>query len=109
MEKHARSERFIQVAQVEDPFTADALEAVLRGAGMAVLRTEHPGGSGVEALGTGWALPWWELGVLEEHVETARTLIAAERQRLAEEAPDAEQAAVEEEREGESEGVKAPR
>jgi hypothetical protein len=109
MEKHAQSERFIQVAQAEDPFTADALEAVLKKAGMAVLRTEHPGASGVEALGTGWALPWWELGVLEEHVEKARTLVAEERQRLAEEAPEAERAAVEEEREGEAAGVKAPR
>jgi len=109
MEKNAESERFIQVAQAEDPFTADALEAVLRKAGMAVLRTEHPAGSGVEALGTGWALPWWELAVLEEHVEKARGLVAAERKRLAEEAPDAEQAAVEEEREGEASGVKAPK
>ena len=44
---------------------------------------------------TGWALPWWELGVLEEHVEKARALVAAERQRLAEEAPEAERAAEE--------------
>jgi len=107
MEKKAESERFIQVAQAEDPFTADALEAVLRKAGMAVLRTEHPAGSGVDALGTGWALPWWELAVLEEHVEQARALVAAERKSLADEAPDAEQAAVEEEREGEAAGVKA--
>ena len=62
-----------------------------------------------EALGTGWALPWWELGVLEEHVEKARALVAEERERLAEEAPDAERAAVEEEREGEVAAGKSPK
>lgn len=108
MEKRADSERFVQVAQAEDPFTADALEAALKREGMAVLRTEHPGASGVEALGTGWALPWWELGVLEEDVEKARAIVAAERKSLAAEAPEAERAAVEEEREGEVEGVKPP-
>ena len=78
MERNPESERFVQVAQAEDPFTADALEAVLRRAGMAVLRTDHPGGSGVEALGSGWALPWFELSVLEEHVARARDLVEAE-------------------------------
>ena len=43
MEGNPESERFVQVAQAEDPFTADALEAVLKGAGMSVLRTDHPG------------------------------------------------------------------
>ena len=105
MEGNPESERFVQVAQAEDPFTADALEAVLKGAGMAVLRTDHPGTSGVEALGTGWALPWWELSVLEENVAKARQLVEAERKRLAEEAPEAEQAAEDEERE-ESEAAK---
>jgi hypothetical protein len=102
MERNPESERFVQVAQAEDPFTADALEAVLRGAGMAVLRTDHPGSSGVEALGSGWALPWFELSVLEEHVTAARALVDAERQRLAEEAPEAERAAEDEERESEA-------
>jgi Putative prokaryotic signal transducing protein len=102
MERNPESERFVQVAQAEDPFTADALEAVLRKAGMAVLRTDHPGGSGVEALGSGWALPWFELSVLEEHVARARELVAAERLRLVEEAPEAERAAEEEERESET-------
>ncbi|RPH71319.1 MAG: hypothetical protein EHM78_07920 [Myxococcaceae bacterium] len=102
MERNPESERFVQVAQAEDPFTADALEAVLRKAGMAVLRTDHPGGSGVEALGSGWALPWFELSVLEEHVARARELVEAERLRLAEEAPEAERAAEEEERESET-------
>ena len=68
---------------------------------MAVLRTDHPGGSGVEALGSGWALPWFELSVLEDHVAAARELVEAERRRLAEEAPEAERAAEEEERESE--------
>ena len=99
MKGNPESERFVQVAQAEDPFTADALEAVLKGAGMAVLRTDHPGTSGVEALGTGWALPWWELSVLEENVAKARQLVEVERKRLAEEAPEAEQAAEDEERE----------
>ena len=72
MEGNPESERFVQVAQAEDPFTADALEAVLKGAGMSVLRTDHPRASGVEALGTGWALPWFELSVLEENVARAR-------------------------------------
>jgi hypothetical protein len=102
MERNPESERFVQVAQAEDPFTADALEAVLRKAGMAVLRTDHPGGSGVEALGSGWALPWFELSVLEEHVARARELVEAERLRLVEEAPEAERAAEEEERESET-------
>jgi Putative prokaryotic signal transducing protein len=102
MERNPESERFVQVAQAEDPFTADALEAVLRKAGMAVLRTDHPGGSGVEALGSGWALPWFELSVLEDHVAAARELVEAERRRLAEEAPEAERAAEEEERESET-------
>ncbi|HZJ56496.1 MAG TPA: DUF2007 domain-containing protein [Myxococcaceae bacterium] len=102
MEGNPESERFVQVAQAEDPFTADALEAVLRNAGMAVLRTDHPSGSGVEALGTGWALPWFELSVLEEHVARARALVEAERSRLAEMAPEAEQAAEDEERESEA-------
>ncbi|HET6983575.1 MAG TPA: hypothetical protein VFI53_15640 [Myxococcaceae bacterium] len=102
MEGNPDSERFVQVAQAEDPFTADALEAALRRAGMSVLRTDHPGGSGVDALGTGWALPWFELSVLEENVSRARELVAAERQRLAEEAPEAEQAAEDEERESEA-------
>ncbi len=87
MEGNPESERFVQVAQAEDPFTADALEAVLKRAGMSVLRTDHPGGSGVDALGTGWALPWFELSVLEENVARARQLVEVERQRLAEEAP----------------------
>jgi hypothetical protein len=102
MERNPESERFVQVAQAEDPFTADALEAVLKKAGMAVLRTDHPGGSGVDALGSGWALPWFELSVLEEHVTRARELVEMERRRLAEEAPEAERAAEEEEREGEA-------
>jgi hypothetical protein len=102
MEGNPDSERFVQVAQAEDPFTADALEAALRRAGMSVLRTDHPGGSGVDALGSGWALPWFELSVLEENVSRARELVAAERQRLAEEAPEAEQAAEDEERESEA-------
>ncbi|HUM09970.1 MAG TPA: DUF2007 domain-containing protein [Myxococcaceae bacterium] len=101
MEGNPESERFVQVAQAEDPFTADALEAALRGAGMAVLRTDHPGGSGVEALGSGWALPWFELSVLEEHVARARELVDTERRRLAEAAPEAERAAEDEERETE--------
>ena len=104
MEGNPESERFVQVAQAEDPFTADALEAVLKGAGMSVLRTDHPGTSGVEALGTGWTLPWFELSVLEDNVGRARELLEAERKRLAEEAPEAERAAEEEERE--SEGAK---
>ena len=102
MEGNPESERFIQVAQAEDPFTADALEAVLRRAGMAVLRTEHPAGSGVDALGSGWALPWYELSVLEEHVTRARELVEVERRRLAETEPEAEQAAEDEERETEA-------
>jgi hypothetical protein len=102
MERNPESERFVQVAQAEDPFTADALEAVLKKAGMAVLRTDHPGGSGVEALGSGWALPWFELSVLEDQVTAARELVEAERRRLAEEAPEAERAAEEEERESET-------
>jgi len=101
MEGNPESERFVQVAQAEDPFTADALEAALRKAGMSVLRTDHPGGSGVEALGSGWALPWFELSVLEENVARARELVETERRRLAEDAPDAERAAEEEERESE--------
>src|SRR5262249_60211348 len=95
MEKNAESERFIQVAQAEDPFTADALEAVLRKAGMAVLRTEHPGGSGGEALGTGWALPWGELGALEGVVGKAEGRVAAGRLPLTEGAPDARPAPAE--------------
>ena len=102
MEGNPEQERFVQVAQAEDPFTADALEAVLRVAGMAVLRTEHPGGSGVDALGSGWALPWYELSVLEEHVPRARELVDMERRRLAETAPEAERAAEDEERETEA-------
>jgi hypothetical protein len=102
MEGNPDSERFVQVAQAEDPFTADALEAVLRRAGMSVLRTDHPGGSGVDALGSGWALPWFELSVLEENVARAKELVAAERKRLVEEAPDAERAAEDEERESEA-------
>ncbi len=101
MEGNPESERFVQVAQAEDPFTADALEAVLRGAGMSVLRTDHPGSVGVEALGTGWALPWFELSVLEENVPRARELVEAERQRLVETEPEAERAAEDEERETE--------
>jgi hypothetical protein len=101
MEGNPESERFVQVAQAEDPFTADALEAVLKRAGMSVLRTDHPGGSGVEALGSGWALPWFELSVLEDNVARARELVEAERQRLIEEAPEAERAAEDEERESE--------
>ncbi len=101
MEGNPESERFVQVAQAEDPFTADALEATLRAAGMAVLRTDHPGTSGVESLGTGWALPWFELSVLEEHAARARDLVDAERRRLAETAPEAERAAEDEERESE--------
>ena len=102
MEGNPESERFVQVAQAEDPFTADALEAVLRRAGMSVLRTDHPGGSGVDALGSGWALPWFELSVLEENVTRARQLVEAERRRLIEEAPEAERAAEDEERESEA-------
>jgi hypothetical protein len=102
MEGNPDSERFVQVAQAEDPFTADALEAALRRAGMSVLRTDHPGGSGVDALGSGWALPWFELSVLEENVARARELVAAERKQLAEEAPEAERAAEDEERESEA-------
>ena len=102
MEGNPDSERFVQVAQAEDPFTADALEAVLRRAGMSVLRTDHPGGSGVDALGSGWALPWFELSVLEENVGRARELVAVERKRLVEEAPEAEQAAEDEERDSEA-------
>lgn len=101
MEGNPESERFVQVAQAEDPFTADALEAVLRGAGMSVLRTDHPGSVGVEALGSGWALPWFELSVLEENVARARELVEAERQRLAETETEAERAAEDEERETE--------
>ena len=93
MEGNPESERFVQVAQAEDPFTADALEAVLKSAGMSVLRTDHPGTSGVESLGTGWALPWFELSVLEDNVARARELV--------EEAPEAERAAEAEERESE--------
>jgi len=104
MEGNPESERFVQVAQAEDPFTADALEAALRKAGMQVLRTDHPGGSGVDALGSGWALPWFELSVLEENVARARTLVDEERRRLAEDAPEAERAAEDEERESESSG-----
>ena len=70
MERNPESERFVRVAQAEDPFTADALEAVLRKSGWQL--RDHPGGSGVEALGSGWALPWFELSVLEEHVARAR-------------------------------------
>ena len=69
---------------------------------MAVLRTDHPGGSGVDALGSGWALPWYELGVLEEHVARARELVEVERRQLAETAPEAERAAEDEERETEA-------
>jgi hypothetical protein len=101
MEGNPESERFVQVAQAEDPFTADALEAVLRGAGMSVLRTDHPGSVGVEALGSGWALPWFELSVLEENVARARELVEAERQRLAETETEAGRAAEDEERETE--------
>jgi hypothetical protein len=101
MEGNPESERFVQVAQAEDPFTADALEAVLKRAGMSVLRTDHPGTSGVESLGTGWALPWFELSVLEDNVARARELVEAERKRLVEEAPEAERAAEDEERESE--------
>jgi hypothetical protein len=104
MEGNPESERFVQVAQAEDPFTADALEAALRKAGMAVLRTDHPGGSGVDALGSGWALPWFELSVLEENVTAARAVVDDERRRLAEDAPEAERAAEDEERESESSG-----
>jgi len=102
MEGNPESERFVQVAQEDDRFVADALEAMLRGAGMQVLRTEHPGTSGVEALGSGWALPWWELSVLEEHVARAREMVDTERRRLAEAEPEAERAAEEEERETET-------
>ena len=102
MEGNPESERFVQVAQAEDPFTADALEAALRAAGMSVLRTEHPGTSGVEALGSGWALPWFELSVLEENVARAREVVETERRRLVEEAPEAAQAAEDEERESEA-------
>jgi hypothetical protein len=101
MEGNPESERFVQVAQAEDPFTADALEAVLKKAGMAVLRTDHPGTSGVEALGSGWALPWFELSVLEENVEKARALVTEERKRIVDSEPEAEEAAEEEERETE--------
>ena len=101
MEGNPESERFVQVAQAEDPFTADALEAVLKAAGMSVLRTDHPGTSGVEALGTGWVLPWFELSVLEDNVGRARELVEVERKRLVEEAPEAERAAEDEERESE--------
>ena len=104
MEGNPESERFVQVAQAEDPFTADALEAALKKAGMAVLRTDHPGGSGVDALGTGWALPWFELSVLEENVTRARAVVEDERRRLAEDAPEAERAAEDEERESEGSG-----
>jgi len=100
MEGNPESERFVQVAQAEDPFTADALKK----AGMAVLRTDHPGGSGVDALGTGWALPWFELSVLEENVTRARAVVEDERRRLAEDAPEAERAAEDEERESEGSG-----
>src|SRR5262249_37391395 len=96
MEGNPELDRFVQVAQAEDPFTADALEAVLKGAGMSVLRTDHPGTSGVEALGTGWALPWFELSVLEENVGRARELVEAERKRLVEEGPGGARAAEEE-------------
>jgi hypothetical protein len=102
MEGNPESERFVQVAQAEDPLTADALEATLRGAGMPVLRTDHPGSAGVEALGSGWALPWFELSVLEEHASRARELVDAERRRLVETAPEAERAAEDEERESEA-------
>ena len=64
--------------------------------------TKGPGGSGVDALGSGWALPWFELSVLEENVTRARELVATERKRLAEEAPEAERAAEDEERESEA-------
>ena len=104
MEGNPESERFVQVAQAEDPFTADALEAALKKAGMAVLRTDHPGGSGVDALGTGWALPGFELSVLEENVTRARAVVEDERRRLAEDAPEAERAAEDEERESEGSG-----
>ena len=87
MEGNPESERFVQVAQAEDPFTADALEAVLKAAGMSVFRSDHPGTSGVEALGTGWVL----LAQLSSQVQF----------RLVEEAPEAERAAEDEERESE--------
>jgi hypothetical protein len=102
MEGNPESERFVQVAQAEDPFTADALEAALKAAGMAVLRTDHPGTVGVEALGSGWALPWFELSVLEDNVARAHEVVDAERRRLVEEAPEAARAAEDEERESEA-------
>jgi hypothetical protein len=108
MEGNTESGRFIQVDQVEDPFTTDALEAVLKQAGIPVIRTDHPGGSGVEALGSGWALPWWELSVPEGDADRARQLLRAERARLVAEAPEAEKAAEEEEREGEQKQAAKP-
>jgi hypothetical protein len=108
MEGNTESGRFIQVDQVEDPFTTDALEAVLKQAGIPVIRTDHPGGSGVEALGSGWALPWWELSVPEGEADRARQLLRAERARLIAEAPEAEKAAEDEEREGEQKQAGKP-
>ena len=102
MEGNPESERFVQVAQAEDPFTADAREAALKAAGMAVLRSDHPGTVGVEALGSGWALPWFELSVLEDNVARAHEVVDAERRRLVEEAPEAARAAEDEERESEA-------
>jgi hypothetical protein len=108
MQGNTESGRFIQVDQVEDPFTTDALEAVLRQAGIPVLRTDHPGSGSVQALGTGWALPWWELSVPEQDVDRARQLLREERARLAEFAGEAEKAAEEEEREGEERKQEKP-
>ena len=54
------------------------------------------------ALGSGWALPWFELSVLEDNVARAHEVVDAERRRLVEEAPEAARAAEDEERESEA-------
>lgn len=84
--------RLVPVAQVEDPFTSDALVAALRAEGIPVLE-RAPRSGVVDSLTTGVVDPWWELRVPRAHSARAVRIIESAGRRLEAQRKDAEAAA----------------
>lgn len=84
--------RFVRVAQIEDPLTAQLLTRLLENANIPVL-TRDPRGGTVDSLTTGISQDWWELSVPRRNVQEAKRLLSLERQVLRDERADAEEAA----------------
>lgn len=92
--------QFVVAGAAEDAFDADAFTAAVHEAGIPVLARIRRA-STVDAITTGVSHPWWEVLVPSAERARAEAIIAETRRELAEDQPEAERAAEEEELESE--------